>query len=119
MIHVDDLADAIVELIGKNETKGHIYNLSNRGLAQRDYIEQVLRKRVARNIRVIYLPYWLMRGIAGVCNLTNRFLKLVPRIGPHRLAYLYCNAEVGCRPIGDCRGTLANDILDRLQTEAK
>jgi nucleoside-diphosphate-sugar epimerase len=115
MIHVEDLAGALIEIIQRQETQGHIYNLSDQGLPQGDYVDRVLRERGFPKLRVIYLPYWIMRGIAGFCNLMNRVSKIVPRISSHRLAYLYCDAEVKCQPISN--GVEARhkiNILDKL-----
>ena len=104
LIHVGDVARAIIEIIRNDDTKGRIFNLSNRAMAQRDYVNGLLRRRGLTNLRVIYVPYWLMRGIAGVCNLMNAVVSRVPRISPRRIASLYRDVEVHCEPIGGQNG---------------
>ena len=120
LIHVDDVARAISEIIRNDDTKGRIYNLSNRGMAQRDYVNGLLRRRGLANLRVVYVPYWLMRGIAAVCNSINALVSRVPRISSRRLASLYRDVEIHCEPIGGQSGWHPEEnLLERLRTESQ
>ena len=120
LIHVDDVARAIIEIIRNDDTKGHIFNLSNRAMAQQDYVNGLLRRQGLANLRVIYVPYWLMRGIAGVCNSINAVVSRVPRISPRRIASLYRDVEIHCEPIGGQSGWFPEEnLLERLRTESQ
>jgi len=66
------------------------------------------------------VPYWLMRGIAGVCNAMNALVSRVPRITPRRLASLYRDVEIHCEPIGGRGGWHPEEnLLERLRTESQ
>ena len=120
LIHVDDVARAISEIIRNDDTKGRIYNLSNRGMAQRDYVNGLLRRRDLAHLRVVYVPYWLMRGIAAVCPSINALVSRVPRISSRRLASLYRDVEIHCEPIGGQSGWHPEEnLLERLRTESQ
>jgi nucleoside-diphosphate-sugar epimerase len=120
LIHVDDVARAISEIIRNDDTKGRIYNLSNRAMAQRDYVNGLRRRRGLANLRVVYVPYWLMRGIAGFCNSMNAVVSRVPRISPRQLASLYRDVQIHCEPIGGQGGWYPEEnLLERLRTESE
>ena len=120
LIHVDDVARAISEILRNDGTKGRIYNLSSRAVAQRDYVNGLRRRQGLANLRVVYVPYWLMRGIAGLCNSMNALVSRVPRISPRRLASLYRDVDIHCEPIGGQSGWHPEEnLLERLRTESQ
>jgi nucleoside-diphosphate-sugar epimerase len=89
LIHVEDVAAAIATVIQNDGTRGRIFNLSNETLTQRDYIEQIVRKKGFSTIRVIYVPYWVAGSTAAAIRALRLLSRGLPNLNRRRLAYLY------------------------------
>jgi nucleoside-diphosphate-sugar epimerase len=119
LVHVEDVATAVIEMIGHTATAGRVYTISDAGeLTLRDYIERHVRALYPK-IKAVYVPYWccatLIRAVAAFRKVTGKG----PNIGMRRLAYLYRDVrvnvdnlvqDVGWRPKKDFLGALAKEI---------
>jgi nucleoside-diphosphate-sugar epimerase len=119
LVHVEDVAMALIEIVEHAATAGRVYAISSAGeLTLREYIDRYIRIRHPE-ITVIYIPYWccasLVRTVAALRNVTGKG----PNISLRRLAYLYRDVrvdvgsivqDVGWRPKQDLLGELANEI---------
>jgi len=121
LIHVDDVAAAIVKVIENGTTRGRIFNISADGIPQREYIDQFIRKYRHENLRVIYIPYWLARCAAGALSVLRLLSRKFPNINKKRLASLYQNsrvdssaitAETGWQPTHNLLETLVGETID-------
>jgi nucleoside-diphosphate-sugar epimerase len=119
LVHVEDVATAVIEMIGHTATAGRVYTISDAGeLTLRDYVDRHVRALYPK-ITAVYVPYWccatLIRAVAALRKLTGKG----PNIGMRRLAYLYRDVrvnignivqDVGWRPKKDLLGALAKEI---------
>ena len=104
LIHVDDVASAIVNVIQNNGTRARIFNLSNGPLNQQQYIDEFIRKSGYENIRVIYIPYWIARSAAYALSILRLLSRRIPNIHKRRLASLYQNVDVSSEAIKTATG---------------
>jgi nucleoside-diphosphate-sugar epimerase len=119
LVHVEDVAKAVVEMIGHAATAGRLYTISSAGeLTLREYVDRYIRIRYP-TIKAVYVPYWccapLVRAVAALRNITGKG----PNINARRLTYLYRDArvnisnivhDVGWRPKQDLLGELSKEI---------
>ncbi len=99
LIHVDDLAATIVNLIQNEGTGGRVFNLSAERVTQREYIDEFIRKTGYENLQVVYIPYWLARTVTGVLSALRVFNRKIPNIDNRRLASLYRSVEANSAAI--------------------
>jgi predicted dehydrogenase/nucleoside-diphosphate-sugar epimerase len=121
LIHVDDVASAIANVVQNNGTRARIFNLSNGPINQQQYIDKFIRKTEPENIRVIYIPYWVAR--VAVCALTilRPLSRRIPTIHKRRLVSLYQNVQASSEAIKTATGwepreNLLQTLID--ETEA-
>jgi nucleoside-diphosphate-sugar epimerase len=119
LVHVEDVATAVVEMIGHAATGGRVYTISSPDrLTLREYVDRYVRVRYPA-IKAVYVPYWccapLVGALAALRNLTGKG----PNINARRLTYLYRDArvnisnivhDVGWRPKQDLLGELSKEI---------
>jgi nucleoside-diphosphate-sugar epimerase len=119
LVHVEDVATAVIEMIGHTATAGRVYTISSAGeLTLREYVDRCVRARYPE-IKAVYVPYWccapLIRVVAAFRKVTGKG----PNIGMRRLAYLYRDVrvnvdnllqDVAWRPRKDLLGALAKEI---------
>jgi nucleoside-diphosphate-sugar epimerase len=119
LVHVEDVATAVVEMIGHPATAGRLYTISSAGeLTLREYVDRYIRIRYP-TIKAVYVPYWccapLVRAVAALRDITGKG----PNINTRRLTYLYRDArvninnivhDVGWRPKQDLLGELSKEI---------
>ena len=94
LIHVDDVADAIVKSIGISGPRGRIFNVSDHELTQQDYVDRFIRQIGDRNLHIVYVPYWVARLVASGIGVLRIFSKRIPNINKRRLASLYRSVRV-------------------------
>jgi nucleoside-diphosphate-sugar epimerase len=92
LIHVEDVATAICRVIQNDSTRGHIFNLSNGRLTQREYIEEYVHKR-NKDIRAVCIPYWVASLAGWTLRVFHKLSHRVPNIDRRRLVYLYRSVE--------------------------
>jgi predicted dehydrogenase/nucleoside-diphosphate-sugar epimerase len=121
LIHVDDVASAIVNVIQNSGTRAGIFNLSNGPIDQEQYIDKFIRKTASENIRVIYIPYWVARLAACALTILRPLSRRIPIIHKRRLASLYQNVQANSDAIKKAtrwepRENLLKTLID--ETEA-
>jgi nucleoside-diphosphate-sugar epimerase len=121
LIHVEDVGEVISMFIKNEGTSRHLYNLSDPdSLTLRDYVDNFLRESGYKNIKAIYVPYWLayigFRAIMAIRKMTGKG----PSLNMRRLAYLYRNVSVRSRDFNEQTGWQPREgILKRLREETK
>ena len=105
LIHVADVAAAIVTMCEDPSTAGRVFNLAHPDpITAHQYIRACLRARGYGRLRVIYFPYWLFAGAAVGLRLLSRIVKRAPKISAARVIY-------------SCRGVRISSA--RILTETK
>jgi predicted dehydrogenase/nucleoside-diphosphate-sugar epimerase len=95
LIHVDDLAAAVGNVLQCEATAGRVFTLSiPRPLPLRDYVAAVRRDHTVRG-HIIYVPYLVARVSGQLLNLMLKIVGRGPALTERRLSYL-------------CRDLLAN-----------
>jgi predicted dehydrogenase/nucleoside-diphosphate-sugar epimerase len=119
LVHVEDVARALVEIIQHAGTAGRVYTISSSSeLTLREYVDGYIRIRYPK-MRTVYVPYWgsalLVRLVAALRDATGKG----PNISMRRLAYLYRDVrvnsgnivqDVGWQPKQDLLGELVKEI---------
>jgi len=121
LIHVEDVGEVITLLIRNDSTCGRLFNLSHPdSLTLRDYVDEYIRASGYRNIRVIYIPYWLASlGVMAIITL-RKLTGKGPNMSMRRLACLYRNVGVSSSALTEQTGWQAREgILERLKKEAE
>jgi nucleoside-diphosphate-sugar epimerase len=92
VIHVEDVATAIISVLQNDITKHQVYTLSNPQIRLRDYIDSFVRKD-SEALSVIYVPYFVMwfgaKCVNFLCKLTGKKAKISSR----QLNYLYRDVD--------------------------
>jgi predicted dehydrogenase/nucleoside-diphosphate-sugar epimerase len=100
LIHVKDVAAAIVTLCETPSTAGRIFNLAHPDpLSAKQYIRECLRDKGYRGLRVIYIPHWLFAGAALSLRLLHRIVKKAPSISASRVVYNCRGVRISSNPI--------------------
>jgi predicted dehydrogenase/nucleoside-diphosphate-sugar epimerase len=89
LIHVEDVAAAILSILENEDTKRQVYTLSNRPICLSDYVKTYLRGEGSSKSRVIYVPYFVTWTGTRLVNLLNRLRGKESRISGRQLRYLY------------------------------
>lgn len=95
LIHVKDLASAVLRMIQTPETAGKVFNVSElNAITVRQYVKECVRKIHYKNVRVVCVPYWV--ACCGVLAL--KILYGVrgkgPRLHLRQMAAVYRNLKV-------------------------
>ena len=119
LVHVTDVAAAIVQVLRSENTKGQVYTVSSPSpIMVRDYVQACIRGKGDQHLRVVYVPYAAARLAGWAAALVKKLTQLGPRINRRRLLSFYRNVGVnsslleqhtGWRPQGE--------LLERLQEE--
>jgi predicted dehydrogenase/nucleoside-diphosphate-sugar epimerase len=121
LIHVDDVASAITNVVQNSGTRARIFNLSNGPINQQRYIDELIRKTEHKDIQVIYIPYWVARLAACALTILRPLSGRIPIIHKRRLASLYQNVQANSDAIKKAtrwepRENLLKTLID--ETEA-
>jgi nucleoside-diphosphate-sugar epimerase len=120
LVHVEDVATAVLQILQKPNTKGKVYVLSDADtITVRKYVKACLRSRF-KDLRIVYIPYMVARVGGLTVALVKRLTGFGPSINRRRLLSL-------CRDIGASSALLqqhtgwrpAGDLLKRLDQEAE
>jgi nucleoside-diphosphate-sugar epimerase len=120
LVHVEDVAMAIVKILEHPATRGRVYTISSANpLTLGDYVDRYIRIRYPF-IRPIYVPYWccapIIRAIAVIRNVTGKG----PSVSMRRLSYLYRDARVSISNIvQDLEWRPKQDLLQELAKESR
>jgi 2-alkyl-3-oxoalkanoate reductase len=122
IIHVEEVAAAIVELLRSENAQGQIFNLSHDSVSVRQYVDACVQPGQPGRLRVIYVPYF----VAWLVSKTFGVLKKVTGRGfgfnQHQLSYMYRNVgadsshlsrQIGWQPRIKILPTLAAESISR------
>jgi len=95
LIHVEDVAAAIVQIIQHESARGKIYTLSQpEHITLRQYVNACLRPQ--QDVRAVYVPYWFaMLGVAAA-KTAKKLLGRGPSLNRRRLLSVYRNLNADC-----------------------
>lgn len=124
LIHIDDVASAVIKVIQNDGTGRRIFNLSAEEVSQQEYIDRFIRKIGYDNLRVIYIPLWMARFAAGALGILRLLSRKIPNINRRRLASLYRTTAVNSDAIKSKTGweprkNLLQSLVDDAQSSQK
>jgi predicted dehydrogenase/nucleoside-diphosphate-sugar epimerase len=109
LVHVEDVAAAVVQLLQHNHTQGQVYILSYHPITVREYVDTCIRRSRSQVLRVLYIPYFVARLGGWMAALVQKLTHLGPSINRRRLLSLYRDVGVnstllqqhtGWQPVG-------------------
>jgi predicted dehydrogenase/nucleoside-diphosphate-sugar epimerase len=121
LVHVEDVAAAVLQLLQNNQTQGQVYILSHRPITVREYVDTCIRRSRYRDVRVLYVPYFLARLGGWMATLVQRLTHLGPSINRRRLLSVYREVGInstlllqhtGWQPMGALLTRLHADQID-------
>jgi 2-alkyl-3-oxoalkanoate reductase len=119
LVHVDDVAAAVLQVLQSPKTRGQVYVLSDPDtFTVRTYAESCLRSRF-KDLRVIHVPYVVMRTAGIIAAVVKRITGFGPNINRRRLLSVY--RDIGANSALLQRHTgwqPAGALLERLNKEA-
>jgi nucleoside-diphosphate-sugar epimerase len=125
LVHVDDVAAAVLQVLQNPGTRGHVYVVSDPDtITVRSYVDTCLRSRF-KDVRVIHIPYVAMRFVGLMAALVKKVTGFGPSINRRRLLSVYrdigansalLRQHTGWRPAGALLGRL-NQEADGVQEE--
>lgn len=94
LVHVRDVAEAIVGIAEAPEARGKVFNVSHpMPITMGEYA------KTRKDLRFVYLPYPAGRALALVAKVARALLKRGPNLGRSQLASLYSGAVVSADSI--------------------
>jgi nucleoside-diphosphate-sugar epimerase len=119
LIHVHDVADAIVRCLETDATRGKVYNLCQpERITNRAFVDRCVRPRYP-DVRVFFFPRSLAQLLAGATRLLRRLSRRVPSAHSRRVTYLFRGASANStRFTADTGWAPSAHLLDRLAEEA-
>jgi nucleoside-diphosphate-sugar epimerase len=118
VVYVENLVDAIMLSLQKDEAAGQIFNVvDSEKLDKRTYMNRVIR-RVDSKARVLYFPYWLLYSLTWMQERALRVMKRRPVLSCYRLvssqrSVLYDSRRIVER-LGWRAGVNVSEAIDRL-----
>jgi nucleoside-diphosphate-sugar epimerase len=96
LIHVTDVAKAILDLCNDPSTAGEIFNVAHADrLTNRHYVKTCLVQNGARSTLVFYIPHTLMAFVAFILRTLHRVTTKAPNLSSGRVAYLCRGIRLG------------------------
>jgi nucleoside-diphosphate-sugar epimerase len=89
LVHVEDVAGAILEALRNETTVGKVYIVSNDTITIREYVDSRIRADRSRNIRVLYVPYTVARFLGYIASLLQKLAGVGSTIDRRRLLSVY------------------------------
>ena len=119
LIHVDDVAAAIVQALQNPSTKGQVYVLSDPDtITVRNYANVCLRGRF-KGLCIIHVPYLVMRAAGLMAALVKKATGFGPSLNRRRLLSVYRNIGASSALLHEHTGWQpAGGLLERLNKEA-
>lgn len=85
LVYIDNLVDAVITVIEKEESIGKIYNIVNSdNLTKKQYVEMLLKK-LYPNAKYIYIPYGFLNITVFFQEILTKMLKQKPFLTRYRL----------------------------------
>jgi nucleoside-diphosphate-sugar epimerase len=94
LVHVDDVAAAVLQLLQHTQTQGQVYILSYHPITVRDYVDTCIRRSRYQDLRVLYVPYFVARLGGWMAALVQKLIPLGPSLNQRRLLSLYRDVGV-------------------------
>jgi nucleoside-diphosphate-sugar epimerase len=116
LVHVEDVATAVVQIIQHESTRGKIYTLSHpERITLRQYVNACIRAQ-QDGVRAIYVPYCFgMLGVAAA-KAAKKLLGRGPSLNRRRLLSVYRNLNADCERLRQDTGWQpAPGLLQRLE----
>jgi nucleoside-diphosphate-sugar epimerase len=88
LIHVEDVAATVLQLLQHNNTQGQVYTLSHRPITVQEYVDTCIRRSRYQDIRVVYVPYFVARLGGWMAAIVQKVISLGPSINRRRLLSL-------------------------------
>ncbi len=90
LLFVDDLCDAIVAWLKRQQATNSIYTLDDGTPNGYDWhaVAQAIEQDCSRSIRLLTVPTWLLDGVANVNNAAAQLLRYAPMLTPAKLREL-------------------------------
>jgi 2-alkyl-3-oxoalkanoate reductase len=120
LIHVDDVATAIIQLIQNEHTRGQLFTLSQpEPLTVHDYVEGCIRAGRYQDIRIIHVPFWFAALGVWTIMALRKLTGKGPSMNMRRLVYLYRDVRADSRTIKEQTGWQPRPgLLERLVEES-
>ncbi len=120
LIHVEDVAAAVVRILQQEQTRGAVYTLSQpEVIRMRDYVGACVRPAFAEKLRVVYIPYLAMRALALLSNVVKKTTGFGPSLNKQRLLSVYRDADVNSSLLfGHTQWQPAPGLLARLAKDS-
>jgi predicted dehydrogenase/nucleoside-diphosphate-sugar epimerase len=119
LIHVEDVAAAVLQLLQHQHTQGQVYTLSHHPITVREYIDVCIRRGRYQDIRVLYIPYFIARFGGWIATLVQKLTSLGPSINRRRLLSLYRDVGINSTRLQQDTGWQpAGALLERLSKAA-
>ena len=120
LVHVEDVAAAVLQLLQNQHTQGQVYTLSRHPITVREYVDTCIRRSRSQNLRVLYIPYCVARFGGWLAALVQKLAPLGPSINRRRLLSLYRDAGVNSTLLQQHTGWQPEGaLLERLSREAE
>jgi predicted dehydrogenase/nucleoside-diphosphate-sugar epimerase len=85
LVYIDNLVDAIIVAIEKEESTGQVFNVVEpKGLTKKDYIDDILKKLYPRATN-FYIPYWFLYSAVWGQEILTWLLRRKPFLTRYRL----------------------------------
>ena len=85
LVYIDNLVDAIIKAVEKEESTGQVFNVVELGgLTKKDYIELILKK-LYPDAKYFYIPYWFLYSAVWGQEVLTWLLRRKPFLTRYRL----------------------------------
>jgi predicted dehydrogenase/nucleoside-diphosphate-sugar epimerase len=119
LVHVEDVAAAVLQLLRNDNTRGQVYTLSHHPITVREYVDTCIRRSRYQDVRVLYIPYFVARLGGWMTALVQKLTHLGPSINQRRLLSVYREVGVNSTLLRQHTGWQpAGALLERLRREA-
>jgi nucleoside-diphosphate-sugar epimerase len=120
LVHVEDVATAVLQLLQNKNTMGQVYTLSDYPITVREYVDTCIRRSHSQDLRVLYVPYFIARLGGWISALVQKLTPLGPSINRRRLLSLYRDVGVTSALLQQHTGWQpAGALLERLRRKAE
>lgn len=120
LVHVEDVATAVLQLLQHKRTQGQVYTLSHPPITVREYVNTCIRRSSSQDLRVIYVPYFVARLGSWMATLVQKLTHLGPSINRRRLLSLYRDVGANSTLLQQHTGWQpVSALLERLWREAE
>jgi predicted dehydrogenase/nucleoside-diphosphate-sugar epimerase len=115
LVHVEDVAIAVLQVLSRPNTQGQIYVLSDPDrITVRQYVKACVRNRYP-GLRVLYVPYIALRSLGLMATLVRKITGFGPSINRRRLLSLYRDVGAGsAQLLRDTGWQPSGKLLERL-----